>query len=713
MPVDAEGVFTKRGSEEILNDLIDALRAKFSTNVDVTPAGTFFKVLTAAVVLPMAEVEADMDDLYSQMFFDSATSINLDKMLEPFGFTRDPATRAEGEVIVSMDDGLTAPPEADPFFPNGSLTFADTAGKKYDQIADASLEGKVFSSVQTGTASETIDGTTTRIAQKFILATDKTVGHFAVKATGTITLTASIQTDTAGSPSGTLAHDDLELTGFIPTTGVLTKGHFGRSRKLVAGTYWLVLERTAGSATFDGGTGSTADQVKKYAGSWALSATVENLLCDIYGDLIVSVRAQDFGSLLNIEEGGIVDVEFANSTVSSRWSTNVDEFHNDEEFAGGQDAETDRALRQRVRDSNSSRESASLDGLVEMALGIDGVTSVTGIENTTDTGGQEDKPFDSDETGVASTTVLDGAGDKIAQKMVLTERRFVQHFNAKLFADTALIATVRIETDSAGDPSGSLANDAFELTGFDFDGTNLSTGSFEDGAYLSAGTYWLVFEWESGSGTFDGNTGGTADQVKGDTGGGWTLDATVENLNLEAVGGVPPHGFRLYIDGGETQEIGEAIWNRKAAGIQSDGTTQVTVEDLSGTNQLVYFERPAIVNVVISVTVTKTDEFTGDANTIRDILVDYIGGTNTQNEVKTGLGVREKLVRQEAMGRLMESDVIAGIEDVTLFRLGRKDDFPTPGDLTAAEVVNLTAALNEKFRIDDPATDIDVVLVDA
>jgi len=130
LPIDSSGVFQKRDSSAILQSLIDALRTRFGGDIDVGPASPARKLLEAAVLLPMADEQNDMDDIYRQMHFPSATGQNLDDLLSPFGFTRIQDTRATGLVEVDLKSIPTTP---NPFFPAGSLIFLNGSGGTYTQ----------------------------------------------------------------------------------------------------------------------------------------------------------------------------------------------------------------------------------------------------------------------------------------------------------------------------------------------------------------------------------------------------------------------------------------------------------------------------------------------------------------------------------------------------------------------------------------------------
>lgn len=69
---------------------------------------------------------------------------------------------------------------------------------------------------------------------------------------------------------------------------------------------------------------------------------------------------------------------------------------------------------------------------------------------------------------------------------------------------------------------------------------------------------------------------------------------------------VPAHAMEAVIEGGDDQDIGDAIFEIWAGGTQSSGNTEVTVEDQNGDEQLVYFTRPVDVELWLRITIGTT-----------------------------------------------------------------------------------------------------------
>lgn len=75
---------------------------------------------------------------------------------------------------------------------------------------------------------------------------------------------------------------------------------------------------------------------------------------------------------------------------------------------------------------------------------------------------------------------------------------------------------------------------------------------------------------------------------------------------------VPPHSFYPIVLGGIGQEIANAIWNNKPAGILSYGTETFDVEDSQGVLHSISFDRPTNKEIYISLDISKDSTFPAD-----------------------------------------------------------------------------------------------------
>lgn len=105
--------------------------------------------------------------------------------------------------------------------------------------------------------------------------------------------------------------------------------------------------------------------------------------------------------------------------------------------------------------------------------------------------------------------------------------------------------------------------------------------------------------------------------------------------------GLPPHSFEIVAYGGLDEEVAQAIFRRKAAGIQTYGNTSVPVVDAAGISHSIQFSRPSPVNVWVKVFNLVTDKtFPLDGvEQIKQSLVDFIGAST-----KGGLGIGQNVI---------------------------------------------------------------------
>lgn len=161
--------------------------------------------------------------------------------------------------------------------------------------------------------------------------------------------------------------------------------------------------------------------------------------------------------------------------------------------------------------------------------------------------------------------------------------------------------------------------------------------------------------------------------------------------------GLPPKSFRAFVQGGDDQEIGDAIWLNKPAGIQTSGAITVNVNDSQGVVQTVSFSRPVEVPIFIDIEITRDTTPTSPwpangASLVRDALAAYIEGLSIGQDV---------IVYPQLVAAL---NSIPGILDVEL-GVGIAADPPIGQD------DNITIAINEVAVITDAANDIDVVVL--
>lgn len=118
---------------------------------------------------------------------------------------------------------------------------------------------------------------------------------------------------------------------------------------------------------------------------------------------------------------------------------------------------------------------------------------------------------------------------------------------------------------------------------------------------------------------------------------GVTVARVYENDSDSTDGdGRPPHSIEAVVAGGDADEIGAVIWQKKAAGIDTYGSQSVSVTDSQGYNHTINFNRPIPIYVWLDITITEYPEETlpPDASTvITEAVIAYGDSLTVGNDV--------------------------------------------------------------------------------
>jgi len=120
--------------------------------------------------------------------------------------------------------------------------------------------------------------------------------------------------------------------------------------------------------------------------------------------------------------------------------------------------------------------------------------------------------------------------------------------------------------------------------------------------------------------------------------------------------GRPPHSFEAVVEGGANQDIGDAIWQVKAAGIATDGDINVNVLDSMGLTHVVSFSRPNDVDIYVDVEITvDSDLFPDDGEeAIKEAIANF---------AQTAFGIGDDVIYFELFCPIAE---VAGVLTVDL-----------------------------------------------
>ena len=156
----------------------------------------------------------------------------------------------------------------------------------------------------------------------------------------------------------------------------------------------------------------------------------------------------------------------------------------------------------------------------------------------------------------------------------------------------------------------------------------------------------------AGSGTVDAITANLL-QIDGVT------DAfVVENRTFSTdADGRPPKSFEAVVTGGLDSAIGQEIWDRKPAGIETTGDVSATVQDSQGNSRTVNFSRPEDIFVHLEIDYTLYSEEIFPTNGETTIAQAAVDSGNT-------LGINEDVILQRLLGPIYAST--AGIASITV-----------------------------------------------
>ncbi|QDP55890.1 MAG: putative baseplate protein J [Prokaryotic dsDNA virus sp.] len=109
--------------------------------------------------------------------------------------------------------------------------------------------------------------------------------------------------------------------------------------------------------------------------------------------------------------------------------------------------------------------------------------------------------------------------------------------------------------------------------------------------------------------------------------------------------GLPPHSIQAIVVGGLDEDIGNAIWLNKPAGINSFGDDSVVILDSQGLPHTINFSRPDIVDIYVLVELTKFSNYPANGDQlIKQAIVDYCNGNLVEGR---GFGLGEDVIFSE------------------------------------------------------------------
>lgn len=163
------------------------------------------------------------------------------------------------------------------------------------------------------------------------------------------------------------------------------------------------------------------------------------------------------------------------------------------------------------------------------------------------------------------------------------------------------------------------------------------------------------------------NGSGTVDSIRSRLLGitGVRAASVIENNTMDTVDGNAPKSIHAYVLGGNAQDVANAIFEKKAAGIATNGAQNISVLDASGNTQLIRFDYAVQVPIYVNANVTTTSAYpsNGDA-LVEDAIIRYIGGLAQDGTEYNGLGMGDDVVWTKLVQTILSQ--VDGVDDVDL-----------------------------------------------
>ena len=107
--------------------------------------------------------------------------------------------------------------------------------------------------------------------------------------------------------------------------------------------------------------------------------------------------------------------------------------------------------------------------------------------------------------------------------------------------------------------------------------------------------------------------------------------------NLPDENGIPGHTIAMIVDGGQVEEIGKTIFLKKCEGTGTFGSVETTYIDTYGFPNRVWFSRPVIVPVYVTLTISPAPDYVSSvADELKERIVNYVNSLPIGTSVNIG-----------------------------------------------------------------------------
>ena len=326
-----------------------------------------------------------------------------------------------------------------------------------------------------------------------------------------------------------------------------------------------------------------------------------------------------------IDRNGIIAPSFADILASLQASFRI--IYGDDAYLepDSQDGQLLAVFAQALHDSNQATIAAynSFSPQTALGVGLSNVVKINHMQRLIATKSQVNVTL----TGVAGTTIINGiVGDSDGNQWLLPTITTIPPGGSVIVTATAA------NVGAINAPIGTVTLLLTPTAGW-HTATNASTATpgqpIESDAELRArqeitpaiNAYTVLTGLAAALKSLSGVTYGTI--YENDTG---TTDSV----------GIPAHSIACVVKGGDATEVAQTIYDRKAPGVGTHGTTTVAIADISGAMRDINFFIPTEIAIKVAITLVAGDAYTtAIADEIKAAIVAHINGLDIGEDMIT------------------------------------------------------------------------------
>jgi uncharacterized phage protein gp47/JayE len=351
---------------------------------------------------------------------------------------------------------------------------------------------------------------------------------------------------------------------------------------------WELLEALYNSAFPDTASGVSLDNAVALTGVTRLPATYSTVTARVFGTLGTFIPVGTIFSVINVPTARFATIEegTVHGGINEKQTLTFSAVPASGQFQITFDGQTTAAI---AFNANNAAIQSALNALSNLSgVIVSGSYATQILMEFAGSDGEKDQPL----CTITGNTLEDGSSNPVSVVVAESQKGFIPHVDVLCRAEA---------TGALAAPAGTLTVIESALFGMDAV-TNLLDAEIGRERETDAELRLRRLEslQKAGTATVNGIVT-TLRQIPGVD----TAFVIENNGDIIDGAGRPPHSYEAFVQGGDTQEILEAIWQTKPAGIQTVGNFSGTVFDSQGFVQTVFFSRPVEVLVYMDLIIEK------------------------------------------------------------------------------------------------------------